>query len=352
MHDDEGEIVFLDDDDEPGDDPWPEAERIESGRDSSLLPPHAEPRRVLVTLVVLAVFLGGVGTAFGAAYHRHVTDRQLANELALAPASSPPQIPGLTALGFQGAWHARITKRISIPVVNRSPQPIELLGAVLEEPGLVAAATMAPSGTTSLKPGQTGTVVGEVTVDCTQYPASNFPQMDNSNATDIPIAGTSTLAVRARTSGGSVASASVNPDAKQGDVQQRICTQQGDEFLGALSLTSSWNASAHTATVTMSAPSHADVPLQYQAEIAISDPVPVTYGCVTGASRPTTPASGTVRPGETVTASYAIQMPDCSTRNRPSSGATITVTLAFSVNGTQLGSSGYGTSLDDVLPGS
>ena len=350
MQDDDGDVVFLDDD-ELGDESWLEDERIESGRDPSRLPPHAAPRRVLVTLVALAVFLSGVGTAFGTAYHRHETDRQLANELVLAPTSSPPQITGLVELGNAPEWHAHVTKQIVIPVVNRSPRPITLLGAALKEPGLVGDTTLTPRGTTSLKPGQTGTLTGKATVDCTQSQTADFPGVDTSSGAEIPVADNSALVVRAQTSGGSLASVTVNPDARQGDVQARICDQESGAILGATGMTSSWNAATHTAVVTMIAPSQADIPLQYEAvfSLAYDGPIP-SGGCDAGSTRPLTTTGGEVRPGETTTVSYAIQMTDCSASHRPSSTEDANVTVSLSANGTPLASSMLSIQLDSVLP--
>jgi len=349
VRDDDVEVIFVDEDDEPRDAVWPEDERVEAGRGSADLPPHASRHRLLVTLVVLAALLGGVGSAFAFAYHRHVTDRRLANELDLA-AATPPQIPGLAALNLQPTWHAELTERIVIPVVNRSPRAIVLLGAMLREPGMAGDATLTPTGTTSLEPGQTGTVTGEVTVDCTQDPAANFPFMDNSNGTDVPMSNTSALRVRARTSGGRTTEATVNPDAHQGDLQERICTQQGDEIIRNVRTSSSHESGTRTATVNLSVPSNADIALQYKASFTYSVPgEDSAAACTVEAVQPKTPTTGTLRPDSTATVTYTVQLSNCPAGAAPPSTETVELNVVISIGKTQLNSTGYGMSLSDLL---
>ena len=80
MGDDEDEVVFLDDDEEAIDEGWLAEERVEN-TDAGVLPPRASRNRLFVTLAALALFLGGTGAAFTAAYHRHMTDLRNANLL-------------------------------------------------------------------------------------------------------------------------------------------------------------------------------------------------------------------------------------------------------------------------------
>jgi len=340
VRDDDVEVIFVDEDDEPRDAVWPEDERIDSGRGPADLPPHASRHRLLVTLIVLAALLGGVGSAFTVAYHRHVTDRRLANELDLAAAATP-QIPGQSALNLQSAWHAELTEQIVIPVVNRSPRPIVLLGAMLREPDMVGDATLTPTGTTSLEPGQTGKVTGKVTVDCTQGQAANFTFMDNSNGTDVPTSNTSALQVRARTSGGKIAEATVNPDAQE-DLQQRICSQQSGEIIGTVKITSSHESGTRTLAVNLSFPSHADIALQYK--VLFTPSVPghdSAAACTIEAARPKTPTTGTLRPGSTATVTYTLQLSNCPAGASPPSTEGVELNIAVSIGKTPVESFGY-----------
>ena len=377
LEDDEGgfawdadeDVVFLDDDDEDGggyegagydgagdadageldgkdaadragvrrgDADWLAEERIHAGRDRGRsMPPHAPPSRVLVSLLALAVFLGCAGTAFTAAYHRHVTDRKIADTLNLAASASPPTIPDLAALGFQPLWHAEVEEQVVIPVLNRSPGPVVLLDAVLEEPGMITAAALSPRGSTRLAPGGQGSLSGDITVDCTEDPAAVFPFMDGTGGATVPVPNTAALLVRARTEGGRVGEAALDPDADGPDLQVRICQQEGFDITGAPSITAVGDPRTRSVEVSLSVASSADVALSYRATAAYTRDG--QYGGVAGPSdvsalEPLLPTAGTVQSGGTVRVSYAIQVSKCPIQTRLTDEVYIEVLLSVQGN--------------------
>jgi len=346
------EVVFLDEDEDLNELPWLHEERVHGGRDPARLPPHAPRPRVLASLLALAIFLGTTGTTFRVAYHRHVTDRRIANLLDLAPAASAPQIRGLVELGFQQTWHAKLTEQVVMQVLNRSPEPVVLLGAVLEEPGMLKTATLKPVGATTLKPGQAGTVAGEVSVDCTQDPAAISPLVDDTASVTVAVPGTSALLVRARTASGQVAEAAVDPDANGPNVQERICLQQGNNVTGATALTLSGNPRTHIATVDFSVPSNADIALDYKATATYSaDPAPGSDASelpYVSAPKPTLPTTGTLKPGATVKVAFAIQVSNC-TSARSSTTDNFYLQFVLTAKGIPINSSEDGMQLNTVL---
>lgn len=146
-HGDEADAVeFLDPDDGEGAPvQWLDEEGVGSGPGPGSLPPRAAPRRVLASLLALGLLMAGAGATAAAAYHRHVTDRRIAGLLVLRAAPDAPGIPGLPSLGFATTWHAQVTERVLVPVVNHGPRPVLLLGASLIEPGLIAPAALSRS---------------------------------------------------------------------------------------------------------------------------------------------------------------------------------------------------------------
>ena len=333
---DDADVVFLDDDDDeagasagfPAADPdadgrggrrgeavWLAEERIESGRDlERSLPPHAPRSRVLASLLALAVFLGCAGAAFTAAYHRHVTDRRIADTLNLTASASPPMIPGLAALGFQQLWHSEVEERVVVPVLNHSPGAVVLLGAVLEEPGMIAAAALKPLGATRLGPGEQGDVTGDVTVDCTQDPAAVFPYIDSGGNATVPLPNTAALLVSARTEGGIVGEAALDPDADGPDLQVRICEQEGFNITGAPSISAVADPRTHSVEVSLSVASSADVTLGYRASAAFTRDREfdgIAGLSDTSALKPTLPTDGVVRSGGTMRVSFTVQVLSC-----------------------------------------
>jgi hypothetical protein len=339
---DDGEVVFLDGDEayefpggegdpfadldlDPDADPdavWSGEERIHAGRDPRLLPPNPSRSRILASILVLAVFLGCTGAAFNTAYHRHVTDRRIANELDLEAGANPPTIPDLGTLGVQHVWHADLEEQVVVPVLNQSPEPVQLLGAVLEEPGMRAAATLEPVGAARLAPGQTGKVTGRVTVDCTRYPDSVFPFFAGGGGgpngpgpggSVIPAPSTAALLVRAQTAGGRVAQAALDPDADGPDLQQRICQQEGYAITGASSITAVADARTHSLRIDLTLSSTADIAMTYHAQAEFTRRYQISGSALSDLAdpEPTLPASGTVQPGQTLHVAFDIQVLAC-----------------------------------------
>ncbi|HET9172656.1 MAG TPA: hypothetical protein VFN97_24735 [Actinospica sp.] len=345
--DDEDEVVFIDDADEDDTDredgeSWLAEERLESAYTDGMLPPGASRHRLLVSLIALALFFGGTAAAFTAAYHRHLTDLKLANLLELTAASSPPQIPGLTDLGFAATWHAQVQEQVIVPVVSQSPRPVELLDAVLQEPGMVGTATLRPTGETTLRTGQTGALTGTVTVDCAKTPPVGYPSLTGDPSFVIPAEPSATLRVRARTSGGRIAQATVDPEAGQGygtEMQQRICTQQGGIAVSSPTESTHYNPSTHILTVDWSATSKSDSPLWYSAALAISSPGDDgTAPCTITSMLPAhgQPYIGTLEPGATLAAHFDLQMSACPSGTAPPATEQLYLDLELAIDGTDV----------------
>jgi hypothetical protein len=315
-----------DPDSDPDSDPdavWSGEERIHGGRDPRLLPPNPPRSRILASILVLAVFLGCTGAAFDTAYHRHATDRRIANELDLEAGANPPTIPDLGTLGVQHVWHADLEEQVVVPVLNQSPEPVRLLGAVLQEPGMRAAAALEPVGAARLAPGQTGKVTGRVTVDCTQYPDSVFPFFAGGGGGGpngpgpgggvIPAPSTAALLVRAQTAGGRVAQAALDPDADGPDLQQRICQQEGYAITGASSITAVADARTHSLRIDLTLSSTADIAMTYHAQADFTRRYQISGSALAdlAAPEPTLPDSGTVQPGQSLHVAFDIQVLSC-----------------------------------------
>lgn len=339
MGEDEGEVVFLDDED-VDEQEWLAEERVERGQDPGVLPPLASRNRLLASLVALALFVSGVGTAFTAAYHRHMADLQIANLLELTAAAYPPQIPNLPTLAFASTWHAKVQEQVLVPVVNRSPKPIVLLGAILQEPGMVGAANLAPTGVTTLKSGATGTVAGLVTVNCAQGPPLGYPAAGGDPSFVIPVQPSASLRVRAKTFGGEIAEATLDPEEGQADeaeMQERICLQQGSNAVTFQSDSFRYDAAAHLVTFDWTVKSNADAAVQYKDSVTISAPGrDATAPCTAKSARPTTPATGTIQPGATLAMSFAIQMSACPAGSTPPSTEAVMLSIYVSIHGDPL----------------
>ena len=314
---------------------WLEEERLQAGRDlGRSLPPVAPQSRVMASLLALAVFLGCTGSAFTAAYHRHVTDRRIANTLALSASDTAPKIPGLSTLGFQQLWQAELKERVVIPVINHSPKSVVLLGAVLEEPGMTASAEFEPVGAARLAPGQTGAVGGEITVDCTQDPAAVFPYMDNSDNSTVPLPNTAALLVRARTEGGQIGEAALNPDANGPDLQLRICQQEGFDITGPPTIYAIGDARTHSVVVTLTVASSSDITMGYRATVAYTRQN--QHGAIgpadTAPPEPLLPATGTVRSGATIHVSFTIHVLACPIQPKQTDGLYVELMLTAGGN--------------------
>jgi hypothetical protein len=314
---------------------WLGEERLQGGRDLGRgLPPVVPQSRVMASLLALAVFLGCTGSALTAAYHRHVTDRRIANTLALSASDTAPRIPGLAALGHQQLWQAKIEERVVIPVINHSPKPVMLLSAVLEEPGMTAAAEFEPVGAAQLAPGQTGSVDGEITVDCTQDPAAVFPYMDNSDNSTVPLPNTAALLVRARTEGGHVGEAALNPDANGPDLQLRICQQEGFDITGPPTIYAIGDARTHSVVVTLTVASSSDITMGYRASVAYTRQN--QHGAIgpadTSPPEPLLPATGTVRSGATIHVSFTIHVLACPIEPKQTDGLYVELMLTAGGN--------------------
>jgi hypothetical protein len=317
---------------EPG---WLDEERLQGGRDPGRgLPPVAPHSRVTASLLALAIFLGCTGSAFTAAYHRHLTDRRIANTLKLSASGMAPKIPGLAALGFQQLWQAELKERVVIPVINHSPKSVVLLGAVLEEPGMTASAEFEPVGAAKLAPGQTGAVSGEITVDCTQDPAAVFPYMDNSDNSTVPLPNTAALLVRARTEGGQVGEAALNPDADGPDLQLRICQQEGFDITGPPTIYAIGDARTHSVVVTLTVASSSDVTMGYRATVAYArqNQYGVSGPADTAPPEPLLPATGTVRSGAMIHVSFTIHVLACPIHPQQTDGLYVELMLTAGGN--------------------
>jgi hypothetical protein len=349
---DEDEVVFLDDDETAIDEGWLAEERVETA-DAGVLPPSASRNRLFVTLVALALFLGGTGAAFTAAYHRHVTDLRIANLLDLTADASPPQIPDLADLAFASTWHAAVREQVLVPVVNHSPRPVELLGAVLTEPGMVGTANLAPTGRATLKSGQVGDFVGQVTVDCTRTPAAFAGVIGSDPSVVLPKDPGPSLRVRARTSGGQIAQTTLDPEsgpALDGEMQERICLQQGSTELGAPAISTHYDAATHVLTFDWSATSRADITLAYRLALSYSYPQddPSAVACRIESMPAQAVQSGVLVPGATLNASVPVQMSDCPAGTVQVPAEMFLLSLDLASGGTDLGSEqdGFPVTLD------
>ncbi|HEX4789096.1 MAG TPA: hypothetical protein VH372_11580 [Actinospica sp.] len=346
-----GDVEFLD----PGDPEaeagvlWLDEEGIGSERGPARLPPHAARGRVLASLLALALVLTGAWGTATAAYHRHLTDRRLADELVLRASASPPSMPDLVALGFAGTWHAQVTERVLVPVVNRSPRPVRLLDAVLTERGLLGPARLAPVADQPLAPGRTGELAGAVTADCTLNSSAVAVSALEFGSSTLTTVLAPRLQVRARTSGGTSASVLMNPESAGSDLQQRICVQEGDDVTRPEKLDTAADPRAHTVTVRLVTGSNADVTLDYASSLQYSLE---RAGKMTGVSvsQPLAqqPVAGTVAPGAALTLTYVIDVWSCPTRPLPKTDG-LQLQLDLSVHGTVLSNSIDGVQFDPLL---
>lgn len=328
---------------------WLDEEGVGSGRTPDLLPPPTTRGRLLVSLLAVALFLAGSGSAVAAAYHRHATDRRIAEELVLRPAPTLPSIPGLASLGFTVGWHAHVTERVLVPVVNRSPRPVQLLGAVLTEPGLVAAAKLTPVDARQLQPGATGELGGTVTVDCTvstSVVAVSILSFDGNTVTNVA---TAQLQVSARTADGSTGIAVLNPESTSVGMQERICGQEGNALTRTDTLSTVADPHARTITVQMSTVSNADVPMDYTASALYSaDPDYEVSGLAVSQPAPQNAVAGSVAVGAKLAVTFVIDVWSCPKKPLPNTDL-LQLQVGYSIHGTTLETSHEGIGLDGLI---
>lgn len=355
-HEDQGEpwadVEFLDPDDPGADDVlWLDEEGVDSGAGPTGLPSRATPHRILASLLALGLFLAGTGSAAAAAYHRHLTDRQMADELVLVPSPTSPAVPDLASLGFATVWHARVTERVLVPVVNGGPRPVDLLGAVLTELGLVSSVQLEPVTGRVLKPGDTAEFAGTVTADCTLVPAGvvvGGPYTGNASADAV---GTAQLLVRARTSGGETAAASVDPESASPSLQERICGQEGDDLTGPVTVATAADPKAHTVTIRLATASNADTRVSYAATAQFSiDPGFDEPGVHISEPAARDPSAGDLNPGAALTQTFVIDVGSCETRRLPSpDNLNLQLQVLYSVRGVTLAATDRSVPLDSLV---
>ncbi len=293
-------------------------DRVEGGGDPLRLPAAAAHRRILASLLSLALVLGALGAAASTAYHRHRTDVLLADTLELAASSSAPSIPGLAQLAFTSVWHADPVEQVTIPVVNKSPDAITLLAGSLTEPGLRGSAEFRPVGAARVAPGGTGTLAGTVTAECAAEMSSveiAFP--GSSTVPQSARQQLGSLLVRARSAGGRVGLQTIYPETAVNTTADRICSQQGDDFSKISVMQASADPATHTITVGVNVTSNADVALDFASDADFSTQpeapglvLPQTFTAVG------TPV-GTLAPGHTVYLGFQVRIAHCSGSNTP-----------------------------------
>jgi hypothetical protein len=243
-----GDIAWLDVDGEP-------AEDLDGSRGSSLLPPRTTARRVLLSLLIFALALSTTGFVGVHAFRHDQSVQAAENELVVreAEVTDPLMLTDPGELGGVGMWRLDPTASIAIGVTNESPDPITLLpDATLYGPGMTGPATLQPSGSTLLRPGQSDELTGVATVNCgIQTERLTSVLEDN------------TILVQARTASGAVGMATVSLDGGAESIRSEICTEEGDA-LSANFFPEAVNPAAHTFTVVVSARSLAAQSMQYQ----------------------------------------------------------------------------------------
>lgn len=229
-------------------------ENLGGSRGGSLLPPRTTVRRVLVSLLVFALALSTTGWAGVDAFRHDQAVQAAENELVLREAAviDPMTLTDPGELGELGSWRVEPSASIAVSVTNESPDPITLLpGATLLGPGLADPATLRPSGTKPLRPGQSGELTGVATVDCgilTERP------------TDV--LGNDSILAQARTTSGAVGVATIALGGAE-SIRSAICTEEG-EPLAASFVPRSVNVAQRTFTVAVSAHSLSAQALPYQ----------------------------------------------------------------------------------------
>ena len=185
------------------------------------LPPRTTARRVFGSLLVFGVALSSTGFAGLDALRHDQAVAAAANMLLLRQVNAGDPVTLTNPAQLVGGPESRQLEpsaSVAVEVTNESPDAITLLpGATLFGPGLTAPATLRPSGTTTLAPGQSGRLSGTVTVDCgTQV--IRVSALDQSNS----------VLVQARTASGAVGMATVALVAGGESIRQEICAEQSE----------------------------------------------------------------------------------------------------------------------------
>jgi len=238
-------------------------------RGSTALPHRTTARRLLCSLVVFALGFS-ITTYSGLHAFRH--DEAVAaeaNDLMLRTVNVGDAVtltdPG--QLGGSGGWRVDPTASIAISVTNESPDAITLLpGSTLVGPGLTRPATLSPSGSTRLEPGQSGKLAGTATVNCGVHVQNPAAAGDVSQST-----GGNSVLVQAKTASGAtgVASLSVGQPSTSA-VRDQICAAQGGG-LAASFFPESVNPTKHTFTVAIDAHSLSAQPMRYLMQAAFDN---------------------------------------------------------------------------------
>jgi hypothetical protein len=255
-------IEFLEPHEEPDEVAWLDADDAEETGDARggsrggvPLPPRTTARRVLGSLLVFALALSTTGFAGLDAFRHDQAVAAAENTLLLrqVDVGDPVTLTDPGQLGGLGTWRLEPSASVAVDVTNQSPDPITLLpGATLFGPGLTTPATLRPSGTATLRPGQSGRLSGVATVDC-GVQMVGVATLDQSNS----------LLVQARTASGAVGAATVTLAAGGESVRQQICAEQGDGLVASV-FPESVNTRTHSFTVTVSAHSLDAQSLRYE----------------------------------------------------------------------------------------
>jgi hypothetical protein len=316
-------------------------------RGGTFLPRRTTARRVFGSLAVFALGLSVIGYPGLGAYRHDQAVAAEANDLMLqaVDVGDAVTLTDPAQLGGSGRWRVDPSASIAISVTNESPDPITLLpGSTLVGAGLTQPAALAPSGTTRLRPGQSGRLTGTATVDCgvrvqnSAAPANASPPAPA--PAPAPAPGNSVL-VQARTASGAVGTASLGVGkASTSAVRDQICAAQGGG-LAASFFPESVDAAKHTFTVAVDAHSLSAQPLRYLMQAAfdsgggqtssagadltirLSDGEPVTSGLSLdavdqllpgvrlSAVEPVGPVQGVLSPDDTIDAGFTVHVLSC-----------------------------------------
>ena len=338
MSDTHPDVEFLDPEEHADGIDWLDEEGLESAG-TAMLPPRVTARRALGSLMVFALGLSVTGFAGVSAYRHDAAGAAEANALVLREANvgdavtltDPGQVDG------PGGWRVDPSASIAVTVTNESPDAVTLLpGTTLIGAGLTQPATLDPSGTATLRPGQRGELVGTATVNC----GVQVQGATGSSGAARRSQGDSVL-VQARTASGAVGVASLSVGAAGAPaVRDEICSAQGDG-LAASFFPASVDAATHTFTVAVDAHSLSAQSLSYLMQagfaavltgssgpsddptIELSDGKPVTSGLSLAAvdrllpgvrlsaATPIGPVQGMLPPDGTVDTGFSVHVLSC-----------------------------------------
>jgi hypothetical protein len=305
MSDQAPRIEFIDPHEDPDAVDWLDEHDEEHVRshESARLPRRATPRRVLGSLLFFALTLSAAGYMGSAVYRHDEAVEEAADTLVLhaVDVGDPVTLLDPGRLGGAGAWRIDPSAAVAVDITNESPDPITLLpNATLYGPGLTEPATLRPSGSPVLRPGQTGRLTGVATVDCGVRVAQTGSDRGNS------------VQIQARTTGGAVGVASVGLDGGGESVRQQICVEQG-QGLASSFYPQSVDTTTHSFTVAVSVHSLAAQPLRYDLVDIISTPPTLMPSVPLSAPTPVGPIAGTLKPGATMTAGFSVHVTACPT---------------------------------------